>query len=335
MSNQMTAKFRQCDIALPNQCILKCKMCNFWQNDLAYEDPGWLGVEEYKRILSEIRDFVDDPFCVSFGGGEPLLNDKLLEAAKICRDLNFVTSFPTNAYLIDQAMAEKIAAAEISSIGISLDSLDRRTHDLLRGKDGCWEKAVSAISLLKKYRPALSVNILAVIMGVNLGGIIELARWVYAHPDLHGIVFQAIQKPFNTSSPDNWFELAEYAELWPSDRSAVNAVIDELIALRRSRDRGFKICNPVSQLEVFKLYFSNPKGFVKPRRCHLADNVIRLDSFGNVIACEQMEFLGSAKEANIRGILYSSKARKIMSSIHNCAKNCYHLVNCFYDGESK
>lgn len=329
-------KPRQCDLSLPNQCMLKCKMCNFWRNDLSLEAPNWLKIEEYKKLLYELREFVDDPFLISFGGGEPLLYaNKLLDIARFSKELGFRTYFPTNAYLIDDKMAKRIAETEFFSIGISLDSIDSKTHDFLRGKEGCWERVIEAIKLLKKNCPDISINILTVIMEANLNGVIDLTKWVYKDSRLHGIVFQAIQRPFNADCSDNWYESKEYAELWPRDTVKVNSIIDELIMLRRTRERAFKISNPIAQLELFKLYFSNPREFIKPARCHLGDNIIRVDSFGNIILCSEMEFIGNIKETKIHKIWHSSKADEIRARINNCAKNCYHLVNCFYDGESK
>ena len=326
----------QCDLSLPNQCMLRCKMCNFWKNDLSSQDPYWLKLEEYKNFFYELKNFVNDPFLISFGGGEPLLYaDKLLGIATICKELSFKTHFPTNAYLIDDMMAKRIANAGIFSIGISLDSFDKDTHNFLRGKQGCWERAIEAIKLLEKNCPDISINILTVIMGANLSGIIELTKWVYKHSRLHGIVFQTIQRPFNADCPDNWYEFEEYANLWPSNTNKLNSVIDELIMLRQSCKDGFKICNPIAQLELFKLYFDNPRRFVKPTRCHVGDEVIRVDSFGNVMFCDEIGFMGNIKENNIHNIWYSPGAEEIRNRIYNCTKNCYHLVNCFYDGRSK
>lgn len=329
-------KPKQCDLSLPNQCMLRCKMCNFWKNDLAYKDSNWLGIHDYRKLLYEIRDFVDDPFLVSFGGGEPLLYaDKLLDIVRICKEIGFRTYFPTNAYLIDEEMAKRIAQAGVFSIGISLDSLDRNTHDFLRGRQGCWERAIEAIELLKRHCPEVIINVLTIIMEANFDEIIDLTKWVYNHPMLHSIVFQAIQRPFNADSPENWYEFKEYVELWPRNNDRVNSVIDELVTLRKTQERGFKISNPIVQLEIFKLYFKNPKSFVKPARCHLGDDVIRVDSFGNVMFCDEMGFIGNVKESNAYKIWYSSEAKDIRNRIYNCTKNCYHLINCFYEGKAK
>ena len=319
-----------CDILLSNKCMLKCKMCYLWKNeDFSSQSSERLGNKEYKKLLYDLKAFVDASFHVSFSGGEPLLDSNLLfEVAKICRELDFETYFPTNAYLIDDAMAKRIAEAEISCVGLSLDSIDTEIHDFIRGKRGSWEKAMKAIGHLERNCPDTSINILTVIMGVNFNGIIDLARWVYNHPGLMCINFQAIQKPFNISCPDNWYKLKEYAKLWPSDTFKVNSLMDELISLKRDFN-DFKIGNPIQQLELFKTYFKNPAGFTKPKKCHLGD-VIRVDSFGDIRTCYEMESIGNIKEKSIRTIWSSEKAEETRLRISSCAKNCHHLVNCYY-----
>jgi len=322
-----------CDLILPTQCMLRCRMCNLWKNDISFQDNNWLKLEEYKRFLYELRGFVEGHFHISFGGGEPLLYaDKLLDIIRICKELDFETSFPTNGYLINNEMAARIANAGASHVGISLDSLNKKVHDYLRGKNGCWKKALKAIAHLSKYRTNVSIVILTTIMGVNLEGIIDLAKWVYRHPELTGIVFQVIQKPFNSQYSDNWFELEEYADLWPKNIAKINSVLDELIRLRQSYKDGFKISNPVSQFELFKLYFSNPQHFIKPNKCHLG-NILRIDTSGDVLLCGEMGPIGNIRQSSIQQTWYSQKADAVKEQIYNCNKNCHLLVNCYYGGK--
>ena len=323
---------KTCDVWLPNQCMLRCKMCYLWKGDaVPYKEAVTLKIEDYKKIFCDLKDLVDDSFSVSFGGGEPLLEFDLLRSiAEICSEMDFKTYFPTNAYLIDDAMAEKIKEAKISSIGISLESMDKSVHDNIRGKRGSWDRIMKAIECLSNNCHGIFTNILTVIMAENLEGIIELTKWVYNHPKLFGINFQAVQTPFNSVCPENWRELDEYADIWPRDIRKVRSVIDELIRLKQTHGKdNFKIGNSITQLELFKLYFDDPRSFVKPDRCHLGD-VISIDSLGNIRTCYEMGPIGNIREQNIRDIWYSKKAEGIRSRIYNCDKNCYHLINCYY-----
>ncbi|MFA5090192.1 MAG: radical SAM protein [Candidatus Omnitrophota bacterium] len=331
----MIYKPRHCDIAISHQCMLRCKMCHIWQDTRSFHETNWLDLKAYKKFLYELRDFVEDPFFVSFGGGEPLLNHNFLGILKICQDLGFKSCLSTNAYLLDEDKVREISQAGVNTIGISLDSLDKYTHDYLRGKQGCWDRAMRAIDLIDRYCPDSIINILTIIMGINISEIIYFTKWVYNHPKLDGVIFQVIQKPFNAHVPEEWHILDEYAGLWPSDNNAANLVIDELIALRQSHHDGFKIGNPIYQLELFKLYLMNPQGFIKPRRCHLGDNAIRITWDGHVSLCDEMGDIGNIKDDTMQNIWLSEKADTVKRRIAACDKNCHFLVNCYYHGDSE
>jgi len=327
-----TNNLRQCDIALPHRCMLRCKMCNIWKDGLSFNNSKNLEIEDYERLLEGLREFVDDPFMISFGGGEPLLSRDLLEILRIFSEKGFTTYFPTNAYLLDEAMAIRIAQANVSSIGISLDSIERQIHNLIRGKSDAWQKAMQALQFLQERCPGIDINILTVVMGINIDGILNLTEWVNNHSFIHNIVFQAVQKPFSTNVDDRWYEHAEYADVWPKDIKKTESIIDELIGLRKLHANGFKIGNPVPQLELFKMYFNNPRNFVKPRNCHVGENAIQVDMMGNVVLCSKMEFIGNIKNNCIAEIWHSQKAEEVRSRISTCKDNCHHLVNCFYSG---
>lgn len=326
---------RQCDIALPHKCMLRCKMCNIWKDGSSVYGYRKLEIKDYERLLEGLKEFVDDPFLISFGGGEPLLSEDLLGIIRICSKKGFNTYFPTNAYLLDDAMAMKIAQAKVSSIGISLDNIKPQMHDLIRGKTGAWQRVMDALSFLQKRCPDTHINILTVIMGMNIDGIINLVKWVNNNPFLHNIVFQAVQKPFSANADDSWYEFSEYADLWPKDISKVKSTIDELIDLRKAHDNGFKIGNPVPQLELFKMYFTNPRNFLKLRSCHVGENAIQVDTLGNVVLCGKMGFIGNIGNDSITRIWHSQEAEEVRSRISVCSDNCHHLVNCFYSGDTQ
>jgi MoaA/NifB/PqqE/SkfB family radical SAM enzyme len=329
-------KIRECDLSISNRCMMKCKMCDVWKKkNTDLDDHYRLTVDEYKKIFYELREYVNDPLFMNFGGGEPLLRTDLLDIIKIGASLRFRTNFPTNGYLIDEAMAMRIADSGVSSIGISIDSLDSSIHDSLRGREGCWERAMNAVTLLKKHcSKETQVNILTIIMGKNIDGIIDLTNWVFNNPAISGVTFQALDKPPNNNSADNWYDLEEYAGLWPRGLVRLNGVMDELIALAGSHEKKYKIGNPISQLELFKKYFNDPVNFVKPGKCHLGDGVVNIDYCGYVVLCNSMEPIGNIRERPLYEIWNSAKAEETRGKIADCNRSCYFLINCSYDKEA-
>jgi MoaA/NifB/PqqE/SkfB family radical SAM enzyme len=307
-------------------------MCYFWENSIDPLFEDWPSLDDYTQMFEQLKTWADKDFKVSFGGGEPLLYaNKLFDIAGICKKMCFKTYFPTNAFLLDQNMADKICRAGIDSVGISLDSLDEETHDYIRGKQGSWKKAVNAIDYLKQSCPGISINILTVIMGKNIEHIIDLTQWVSENPRIQSIVFQAVQSPFNRETLSNWYNSEEYAELWVNDHAQSDRVIDELIKIKQDSKFYHKISNSVEQLKMFKDYFKSPAKQYTAGQCHLDQAVLRLCPNGDVYLCGQMDIIGNIKDRSIKQIWYSDKADQVREKIANCRENCHNRINCFQE----
>ena len=63
---------------------------------------------------------------------------KVLEAIKPERFYLYLT---TNGYYLDKAMAKKLAEYKVSRVSVSIDSMDEKIHDEIRGKKRLLEKS--------------------------------------------------------------------------------------------------------------------------------------------------------------------------------------------------
>src|SRR5690606_34625925 len=81
-------------------------------------------------------------------GGEPLLRKDIFEIAARSKALGFYTALSTNGTLIDEPLAERIAALGLHYVGISLDGLEA-THDRFRRHKGAFRKSLNALRLLR------------------------------------------------------------------------------------------------------------------------------------------------------------------------------------------
>ena len=151
-----------CGHKLTYKCNLRCKMCPFWQR--ASEDSS---VEQEKEILRQIYD--SGAFSVAFEGGEPLLRKDLGEILAFSRSLPLQTSLISNGTLLESRIDE-IASYINGSLYVSLDGLEK-THDTIRGVDGCFRKAVRGITAA---RAKVLVTINTTIMAENIHEIEDL-----------------------------------------------------------------------------------------------------------------------------------------------------------------
>lgn len=158
------------------RCNLKCRYCyNISDRCEWIDEPDAsagpdMTLAEYRRLVEEARDLGVKRFL--FTGGEPLLNPLTIEVAKYVTGQGMDTELLTNGILIDEANAGTIAES-FALITISLDSLDKESHEQMRGK-GTFAKAVNSINSLKAHGAQVRAN--SVITSVNVHEI--LATWI-------------------------------------------------------------------------------------------------------------------------------------------------------------
>lgn len=126
---------------LTYNCNLKCKMCPFWKRQSTD-----LATEQEKQIL---RQLYNSGVCgIAFEGGEPLLRKDIAEILAYSRALPLHTSLVTNGTLL-KSRIDEIAPHISGMVFVSLDGLEK-THDQIRGVNGCFKKAIEGIDAAKE-----------------------------------------------------------------------------------------------------------------------------------------------------------------------------------------
>jgi len=154
------------------RCNLHCAHCYADSKDRDY--PGELSTGEGRALLADLASFGVP--TVLFSGGEPLLREDLLDLAAEARALGMRTVLSTNGTQIDDATAERIAAAGVSYVGVSIDAIGAR-HDKLRGSKGAYERTLEGIAASK--RAGLRTGLRFTLHGLNydqLGAVFDLAE---------------------------------------------------------------------------------------------------------------------------------------------------------------
>ncbi|MDD4939433.1 MAG: radical SAM protein [Candidatus Omnitrophica bacterium] len=317
-----------CCIEISSVCLLKCKMCFAWK--LRGANSGRQPtLNEWKDFISLLAELSEDSIEINFSGAEPLSDSRNLDLIAFCSDRGLCTSLNTSGFLIDADKARRISRSGLNSITISLDSMNRSTHDFLRGTEGCYDKVMQGIDHLDKHCGGLTIGIQTVILENNLDEIIGLTEWAEARKRIDHICFQALAQTFFTPPVNGWHKKKEYNTLWPKNITRVHRVIDELIRLKHS---GYKIANTFCQLEIFKTYFDNPGRFIRKSACNV-DFYMTVDQFGDVRTCGMMPVIGNIKTDLPKDIWYSKTADRMREKIRKCKANCHILINCGYEAE--
>ena len=129
---------------LIRRCNLTCKHCYSISADHHY--AGELGTEEVYAVMVDLKAFQVPVLILS--GGEPLLRPDLFDIAARAKAMRFYVGLSTNGTLIDEPMADRIAAQGFDYVGISLDGIGA-THDKFRRMEGAFDKSLAAMRMLR------------------------------------------------------------------------------------------------------------------------------------------------------------------------------------------
>ena len=125
-------KTRGIDLNFNNACNLRCKYC-------FTNSPKGDHVKEYLDIdkIADLADQADDLGYFEFDlqGGELLLQpDKLFQVLEAIKPERFYLYLTTNGYYLDEKMAKELAKFKVSRVSVSIDSMDEKIHDEIRGR---------------------------------------------------------------------------------------------------------------------------------------------------------------------------------------------------------
>jgi radical SAM protein with 4Fe4S-binding SPASM domain len=84
---------------------------------------------------------------VVLSGGEPLTNPNLGSLIERIRKYEMAISIDSNGVLMDRTVVESLKRSGVTSVELSLDSVDPASHDRFRGLDGAFEKTLGAIDI--------------------------------------------------------------------------------------------------------------------------------------------------------------------------------------------
>jgi len=159
---------------LTRSCNLTCPHCYTAATRRPHNE---MTTADCRRVLDELIEL--GTTFIAWTGGEPLLRDDLEELIVYAREKGKIESgVTTNGVLLDEARAQKLKDAGISSIQISLDgSTAERNRIMRRATDEEFAKVIEAIRVCRKLE--LKLHMAMVIGKETLDDVpayIDLAR---------------------------------------------------------------------------------------------------------------------------------------------------------------
>lgn len=152
------------------RCNLRCVHC---YNNSGERELCELGRDELIGTAWQIVEL--QPFNLCICGGEPLCCPWLEDVLSIFKGRIPRINMVTNGYAMTEKLAGKLREYGVSAVQISLDGAYAWQHDTLRGVPGAFERALSALSLLKNAGfSQLYTSILPTVL--NAGSLEEYIR---------------------------------------------------------------------------------------------------------------------------------------------------------------
>lgn len=126
------------------KCNLNCLHCYSRTRtdviDLSFEDKIKVA---HNLIESNV-------FLVNLGGGEPIFIDDCYEIINLLTSNNIYVTLSTNGSAITTETLNKLKAVNLNALCISLDNIDPKKHNKIRGSESSYDDAINAIQLATK-----------------------------------------------------------------------------------------------------------------------------------------------------------------------------------------
>jgi len=292
---------------LTRRCNYRCRSCSIWREEPNAQE---ISADEVKKGLDAFRKL--GVIEVVFSGGNPLLRDDIGEIIDYASRY-FITTVYDNGSL---ASGRIDALRNVDFVAISLDTLDKKKLDYIKGVHGAWDKAMTAIETLQ--REGIPVVISPTISEVNYHEIVDFTKYFINRglPVLYCLYsydYPMDNRLFGIGKRSDEFEL--------TDRTALAKVCDELIKLKRERQGVFITAKVLNALRQFSL-----DGH-RTWKCEALRGFFIVDHLGRVAGCHLRQPVASIFELSDQ---WNSERFENLRKEYNKCDKCTYLCYIVY-----
>lgn len=294
--------------AITSRCNGRCTMCNIWKTEQITEPH----IDQISEFFELNQEFLKNLKFIQLTGGEPFLRKDLPDIVSIVHGIapKCAIWIPTNGLLPDKIIqtTEQILLKDKKAnfgITVSIDGIGE-VHDIQRGVEGSYKKAVRTLKLLSLLRKNYDFSLTA-------GFTLSSFNYKYA-PLVQKLSYRYNAdfsfRPVNISS--HYYKNQEKIENNTyAPQTYLNSVARNMVARK-----GLLRC--LTNLA----YIRGAQQFIDGRRtlpCTAAHKSIYIDTLGDVYPCIVMDHkLGNIYQNTIPEILQSSdsvKSREIIKEL--------------------
>lgn len=262
---------------------------------------------EVKRGLDILSDL--GVLEIVFSGGNPLIRDDIGEILNYASD-RFITTVYDNGSLAAQKLD---SLRNVDFVAISIDTLEEKKNDYLKGTTGAWRRAMNSIETLKKE--GIPVGVSPTISQQNLDETIDFTKYFVSRGIPVWYCFYWYDYPFENAMFSIGKKNQEYEIV---DRKALADVFSTLKEMKK-KSNNIYITNKT--LEALRKYALTGK---RKWSCKALSDFLVVDPKGRVAGCHSREPVASVFELpEIWNGAMVKRLRKEYSECENCAYLCY------------
>jgi len=291
---------------ITRRCNYRCRGCGVWED----QDPHELSTEEVKKGLDVLRDL--GVIEIVFSGGNPLLREDIGEILDYASE-NFITTVYDNGSMA----AEKIdSLRNVDFVAISLDTLDEKKNDYLKGVPGAWRKAMDAITLLKEE--GIHVGVSPMISQFNVDEIVSFTQYFIDRSIPVWYSFYGYDYP----SEDSLFKIGKKNdEYMIRDKEALLKTLDSILKLREESNYVYITERTLKALREFVA------SGVRRWKCRALESFLIVDHLGRVAGCHCREPVASIFD--LPKVWRSPRFERLRKEYNQCTR-CTYLCYIFY-----
>ncbi len=306
-------------VEVADRCDLDCLYCRRNLKPPAGDLPTAAELKAFLRAVPRWHAEAE----VNFSGGEPLLRADIADLVAAAAGEGKKVSLATNGLGLTSDRIRALDEAGLTSVSVSIDSLEASVHDRLRNAPGALARAREGLErLLRERRKIRHVVVQCVITAWNADSLPALLDWAEDEPGITGVFFLALTRPHFDPLPDPW---QTHCAFWPGPR---DALCRELLARKAG---GGKVINHPSQLHAFQRYFRNPADRARPG-CPIPDGFLIADPDKTLSLCSRFR-LPAPMGPEAGAFLSSPGFEALRARARQCPENCEFLINCFFRDE--
>jgi len=161
---------------ITSRCNLTCEHCYIDAGMRQSGLPDELSTAQIFGTIAEIAK-INPGAVLILTGGEPLARRDIFEICANASALGLVTVLGTNGTLLTPETAKKLKAAGVSGVGVSIDSLDEKTHDEFRGRAGSLKESIAGLAAARDAGLEIQVQTTPTLK--NIHELPAIAAWAH------------------------------------------------------------------------------------------------------------------------------------------------------------